>query len=76
MITYSISPKSIYGLIKSEWTKINGDFTWNITISDYTSAVVLLPYEIKKLNNSSIKKIEDYQEFNIGSQTYTIKSSF
>ncbi|MBK5203369.1 MAG: hypothetical protein JJE45_06590 [Prolixibacteraceae bacterium] len=34
------SYKSIYGLIKSEWAKANGNFTWNITIPANTSAVV------------------------------------
>ena len=70
------SYKSIYGLIKSEWTKADGEFTWNITIPANTSAVVRLPSEIKNLNNSSIREIENYQEFDIGSGTYTIKGSF
>ncbi|MBK5203368.1 MAG: family 78 glycoside hydrolase catalytic domain [Prolixibacteraceae bacterium] len=70
------SYKSIYGLIKSEWTKADEEFTWNIAIPANTSAVVRLPSEIKNLNNSSIREVENYQEFDIGSGNYTIKGSF
>ena len=70
------SYKSIYGLIKSEWTKADKEFTWNITIPANTSAVVRLPSEIKILNNNSLKKVGNYQEFDIGSGNYTINGSF
>lgn len=70
------SYKSIYGLIKSEWTKENGNFTWNITIPANTSAIVKLPSEIKNLKNSSLNHVDNHHEFNIGSGAYTIKGSF
>ncbi|MDR2815133.1 MAG: glycoside hydrolase family 78 protein [Proteiniphilum sp.] len=38
--------KSVYGEIKSEWTKENGTFQWDIAIPGNTSAIVKLPKEL------------------------------
>lgn len=38
--------KSVYGEIKSEWTKENGTFHWDITIPGNSSAVIRLPGDL------------------------------
>lgn len=75
----SASYESVYGEIKSAWTKKDGVFTWDITIPGNTSALVRIPKElgIKHINQPGIKKVTDtagYTEIEIGSGTYNFSN--
>ena len=69
------SYQSVYGEIKSEWTKENNSFSWNITLPANTSALVRLP---KDLNISApaqkgVRKVtetDSHIEIELGSGTY------
>lgn len=74
------SYQSPYGEIKSEWTKDDGKFQWNITIPGNSSAVVKLP---KSLNiqtpaGEGIRKVSensDEIEILLGSGNFTLSSN-
>lgn len=75
----SASYESVYGEIKSAWTKKDGVFTWDITIPGNTSALVRIPKEfgIQHVNQPGIKKVSDtagYTEIEIGSGTYNFSN--
>lgn len=73
------SYNSVYGEIKSEWTKENGMFSWNITIPANTSAIIKLPKEIQ-INIPSGKGIHKVNqsatgtEIELGSGSYKLTS--
>lgn len=73
------SYQSIYGLIKSNWTKTAGQFIWNISIPPNTSAIVHLPAESRKaitekgsaLNDLKFIRMENSRAlFELGSGDY------
>ncbi len=73
------SYKSVYGEIKSEWTKENGSFNWNISIPGNTSAVVKLPKELQIIKPSqngvrSFKETDSGVEIELGSGNYTLSN--
>ncbi len=73
------SYKSVYGEIKSEWTKENGSFNWNITIPGNTSAVVRLPKELQIIKPGqngvrSFKETDSGVEIELGSGNYTLSN--
>ncbi len=73
------SYKSVYGEIKSEWTKENGSFNWNITIPGNTSAVVRLPKELQivkpvQAGVKSFKETDSGVEIELGSGNYTLSN--
>lgn len=43
----SASYQSVYGEIKSAWTKQNGNFSWDITVPGNTSATVRIPFVLE-----------------------------
>ncbi len=82
------SHQSVYGTIKSSWTKKKNKFTWDITIPANTSAEVYLPASSKdkakesgkSLQNAesvSIKRVEgNFVVLEIESGTYQFQSQF
>ena len=69
--------KSVRGEIKSEWTKENGGFHWNITIPGNSSAVVRLPKDLRIVRPKgkgvrSFKETALGIEIELGSGDYTI----
>lgn len=71
----SASYQSVYGEIKSAWTKKNGDFSWDITLPGNTRAIVRIPkeYNVTVGNIPGVRKIsatEGYTEIEIGSGSY------
>lgn len=71
------SYRSVYGEIKSEWSKVEGVFTWHITIPGNTSAIVRLPsaLNIRVIQKEGLRHIlqEDAQtEIELGSGTYQL----
>ncbi|MGN7990348.1 family 78 glycoside hydrolase catalytic domain [Pedobacter sp. 22226] len=53
------SYNSIYGMIKSNYTKTAGQFKWNISIPANTSALVYIPANNKNEISEKIKSIKD-----------------
>lgn len=73
--------QSVYGEIKSEWTKKDGTFSWNVTIPGNTTAVVRIPKEISLIDQSlkglqNVIKGDQYTEIEIGSGTYTFSGVY
>lgn len=73
--TVSASYESVYGEIKSAWTKKDGAFSWDITVPGNTSAVVRIPKEfgITQSSQPGIRKTAEtagYVEFEVGSGSY------
>lgn len=73
------SYKSVYGEIKSEWTKENGTFQWDITIPANTSAVIRLPKDlnISKPSGKGVRNVVETEteiEIELGSGSYSIYS--
>lgn len=71
----SASYESVYGEIKSAWSKKDGAFNWDITIPGNTSAVVRIPkaFGVKQSAQPGIRRSNetaDYTEFEIGSGNY------
>lgn len=71
----SASYQSVYGEIKSAWTKKNGDFSWDITLPGNTTATVRIPkeYSVPVGNIPGVRKVsatEGYTEIEIGSGNY------
>lgn len=71
----SASYQSVYGEIKSAWTKKNGDFSWDITLPGNTTATVRIPkeYSVTVGNIPGVRKVsatEGYTEIEIGSGSY------
>jgi alpha-L-rhamnosidase len=74
------SYNSVYGEIKSEWTKENDSFSWNITLPANTSALVRLPKElnISVPTQKGIRKVtetDSHIEIELGSGTYHLSSN-
>jgi alpha-L-rhamnosidase len=80
------SYKSPRGLIKSEWTKSNGQFLWNITVPCNSVATVYIPIATDKsavtesgkkaLSSKGVKFIrltDKYRVFKVGSGNYSFK---
>ena len=80
------SYKSPVGLIKSEWTKENGAFLWNITVPCNSTATVYVPVTTdknkvtesgKKAPSSKgvkfLQSTDKYQVFKVGSGNYSFK---
>ncbi|MDK2838287.1 MAG: alpha-L-rhamnosidase, partial [Bacteroidota bacterium] len=73
------SYNSVYGEIKSEWTKDNNSFTWDIVIPANTSATVKLPKQLNIASPSSkgihkVTETDDAIEIELGSGRYQLKS--
>lgn len=71
------SYKSVYGEIKSEWTKEDGLFSWNITIPGNTSATVKLPkgLNIVKPDQKGVRNFKETDsgiEIELGSGNYVL----
>jgi Alpha-L-rhamnosidase N-terminal domain./Bacterial alpha-L-rhamnosidase. len=71
--------KSAYGEIRSEWTKEESTFNWQITIPANTSAIVKLPKELNTVEpeGDGIRRVTDAGnavEVEIGSGTYHFSS--
>jgi alpha-L-rhamnosidase len=74
------SYNSVRGEIKSEWSKEDGKFFWNITIPGNTSAIVRLPKDFNiitpvgegVLNVSSTNEVT---EIELGSGTYKLEGT-
>ena len=71
----SASYASVYGEIKSAWTKKGGDFSWDITLPGNTSAIVRIPkkYNVTVGNLPGVRRVsatEGYMEVEIGSGSY------
>ena len=71
----SASYHSVYGEIKSAWTKKEGRFSWEITLPGNTSAIVRIPksYNVVVGNVPGVHKVsatESYLELEIGSGSY------
>lgn len=69
---------SVYGEIKSSWSKKNGQFHWDITLPTNTSAIVRIPNKfnvVKKVGRGirSVRNTNKYVEYVIGSGTYRFK---
>ena len=69
------SYKSVYGEIRSAWSRKDGRFEWDITIPGNTSAVVRIPKAFgvtvaKVAGIHAITEGEDYTEVEIGSGHY------
>ena len=63
----SASYGSVYGEIKSAWTKKGGDFSWDITLPGNTSAIVRIPkkYNVTVGNLPGVRRVsatEGYME--------------
>ena len=72
--------KSVYGDIRSEWTKEGKTFSWDITIPGNTSAIVRLPKELNMIspNLKGVRKVtesESVMEIELGSGTYHLTNS-
>ena len=72
--------KSVYGDIRSEWTKEGKTFSWDITIPGNTSAIVRLPKELNIIspNLKGVRKVtesESVMEIELGSGTYHLTNS-
>lgn len=77
----SASYASVYGEIKSAWTKKGGDFSWDITLPGNTSAIVRIPkkYNVTVGNLPGVRRVsatEGYMEVEIGSGSYHLENSF
>ena len=75
------SYQSVYGEIKSEWTRKEGLFDWKITIPGNASAIVRIPKEItlNQLNTNEIisqLKHADYTEIEVGSGHYSFTGNY
>jgi len=73
------SYNSVYGEIKSEWTKDNNSFTWDIVIPANTSATVKLPKQLNIASPSGkgihkVTETDDAIEIELGSGRYQLKS--
>jgi alpha-L-rhamnosidase len=73
------SYKSAYGEIRSEWSRENGKFSWNITIPGNSSAVVKLPKELQIATPDqpgvrNVTETESGIEIVLGSGSYTLVS--
>ena len=71
------SYKSAYGEIRSEWSRENGKFSWNITIPGNSSAVVKLPKELQIATPDqpgvrNVTETESGIEIVLGSGSYTL----
>ena len=71
----SASYGSVYGEIKSAWTKKDGNFGWDITLPGNTSAIVRIPkkYNVTVGKQSGVHRVsatEEYMEIEIGSGSY------
>ena len=71
----SASYGSVYGEIKSAWTKKGGDFSWDITLPGNTSAIVRIPkkYNVTVGHLPGVRRVsatEGYMEIEIGSGSY------
>ena len=74
------SYQSVYGEIKSAWTKKDGAFQWNITLPGNTTAIVRIPkdYHVVVGNMPGVQQVnetESYVEVEIGSGNYVFKSA-
>jgi alpha-L-rhamnosidase len=81
------SHRSPYGLIASDWQKLNGVFRWNITVPANTTATVLVPAKSAESVNESGKPAVRAQGvqflraeqgravFKVGSGQYSFQSS-
>ncbi|MDR1338638.1 MAG: glycoside hydrolase family 78 protein [Prevotellaceae bacterium] len=80
------SYKSVRGLVKSEWTKASGQFTWNITVPCNSTATVYVPITAdknrvtesgKKASASKgvkfLRLTDKYRVFRVGSGNYSFK---
>ena len=79
---------SMYGLVKSEWSKEEDSFSWDITIPGNTKAMVFIPALSKTSVTETGKKAAGSEEikfirmeqdraiFEIGSGEYHLKSKF
>lgn len=75
------SYQSVYGEIKSEWTRKEGLFDWKITIPGNASAIVRIPKEItlNQLNTNEIisqLKHADYTVIEVGSGHYSFTGNY
>jgi alpha-L-rhamnosidase len=73
------SYNSVYGEIKSEWTKDNNSFTWDIVIPANTFATVKLPKQLNIASPSGkgihkVTETDDAIEIELGSGRYQLKS--
>lgn len=71
---------SVYGEIKSAWTKKDGAFQWHITLPGNTTAIVRIPkdYHVVVGNMPGVQQVnetESYVEVEIGSGNYVFKSA-
>ena len=74
------SYQSVYGEIKSAWTKKDGVFQWHITLPGNTTAIVRIPkdYHVIVGNMPGVQRVnetESYVEVEIGSGSYVFKSA-
>jgi alpha-L-rhamnosidase len=80
------SYKSVHGLIKSEWTKTGGQFTWNISVPCNSTATVYIPITTDKNKVTEggekasaakgvkfLRLTDKYRVFRIGSGNYSFK---
>lgn len=75
----SASYQSVYGDIKSAWTKKDGSFKWDITIPGNTSAVVRIPkaLNVNPASQPGVRTVSDagdFVEVEIGSGSYHFTS--
>ena len=75
------SYNSVYGEIKSEWSKTDDTFGWEISIPANTSAIVRLPQEMHIATPEgegvrSITQTDKYTEIELGSGTYRLLGNF
>jgi len=73
------SYNSVYGEIKSEWTKENNSFTWDIVVPANTSATVKLPKQLNIASPSGkgihkVTETDSYIEIELGSGRYQLRS--
>ena len=66
---------SVYGNIKSSWSKKDGTFSWNVTIPCNTTAIVRIPkeYDVKVGDIPGVHKVfetDKYTEIELGSGNY------
>lgn len=71
----STSYLSVYGEIKSAWSKKNNLFCWDVTIPGNTTAIIRIPkvFDITVTNMPGIHKVsetENYTEVEVGSGNY------
>jgi alpha-L-rhamnosidase len=80
------SYKSVRGIIKSEWTKTEGQFSWNITVPCNSTATVYVPITTdknkvtesgNKISSSKgvkfLRLTDKYRVFKVGSGNYSFK---